>query len=61
MASRPFSEFFFIRIILVPNPTRVGFLKMARGIFLRLSSDATIEVKYNGGDSAARGIYDGPT
>ena len=48
MASRLFSEFFFIRIIvLVPYPTRVGFLKRARGIFLRLLSVATIEVKYN--------------
>ena len=49
MASRPFSEFFFIRItiVLVPYPTRVGFLKRARGFFLRLLSVATIEVKYN--------------
>ena len=61
MASGPFSEFFFIRIIgTLPLPG-VGFLKNGSGNFFAPVRHDTIEVKYNGGASAARGISDGPT
>ena len=46
---------------MVPYGTSGRFFKKGSGNFSAPVSYDTIEVKYNGGDSAARGIYDGPT
>ena len=53
---------FFLLGLYIPYPTTSGrFLKNGSGNFSAPVSYDTIDVKYNGGDSAARGIYDGPT